>query len=63
MSGSPLYWLASAPCMSRVQDLPEDGDTVTFTAHLDSAFTYNPIGTVLPYLIDVKGAATRNPCP
>ncbi len=37
--------------------------SVTFTAHIDSAWAYNPIGALLHYVIDVRGQATRNPCP
>jgi RHS repeat-associated protein len=37
--------------------------SVTFTAHIDSAWAYNPIGALLHYFIDVRGQATRNPCP
>jgi len=37
--------------------------SVIFTAHIDSAFAYNPIGALLHYLKDVQGQATRNPCP
>jgi hypothetical protein len=34
-----------------------------FTAHLDSAFVYNPIGAVFHLLIDVKGVGGYKPCP
>jgi RHS repeat-associated protein len=34
-----------------------------FTAHLDSAFVYNPIGALLHLLIDVKGVGGYKPCP
>ncbi len=39
--------------------------SVTFTAHTDSAFAYNPLGALLHYILDVsdQGKATRNPCP
>jgi hypothetical protein len=38
-------------------------NSVTFTAHTDSAFAYNPVDALLHYWIDVRGAQTRNPCP
>jgi hypothetical protein len=34
-----------------------------FTAHLDSAFPYNPIGALFHLLIDVKGIGGHQPCP
>ena len=37
--------------------------SVTFTAHIDSAYAYNPIGFVLHEAIDVLGPNSRNPCP
>jgi RHS repeat-associated protein len=37
--------------------------SAVFTAHIDSAWASNPIGAILHYFIDVRGAATRNPCP
>jgi hypothetical protein len=39
--------------------------SVTFTAHTDSAFAYNPLGAILHYILDVSkhGKATRDPCP
>ncbi len=37
--------------------------SVTFTAHIDSAWAYNPIGALFHYFIDVRGQQTRNPCP
>lgn len=37
--------------------------SVTFTAHIDSAFAYNPIGAVLHLFLDIFGAGSRNPCP
>jgi hypothetical protein len=37
--------------------------SVTFTAHIDSAWAYNPIGALLHWIIDVLGSNTRNPCP
>jgi hypothetical protein len=36
--------------------------SVTFTAHLDSAYAYNPVGLVLHGVTDVLGVH-RNPCP
>ena len=35
----------------------------TFTAHIDSAWAYNPIGAVLHGIIDVLGSSTRPSCP
>ena len=39
--------------------------SVTFTAHIDSAFANNPFGALLHYILDVSkhGKATRDPCP
>jgi hypothetical protein len=37
--------------------------SVLFTAHVDSAFAYNPVGALLHLAIDVVGYKTRNPCP
>jgi RHS repeat-associated protein len=37
--------------------------SVTFTAHIDSAWADNPIGALLHFFIDVLGSKTRNPCP
>jgi RHS repeat-associated protein len=37
--------------------------TVTFTAHIDSAWADNPVGALLHFFIDVLGHDTRNPCP
>ncbi len=37
--------------------------SASFTAHIDSAWAYNPIGALLHWKIDVRGHATRNPCP
>lgn len=34
-----------------------------FTAHLDSAYAYNPIGLVIHGLKDVKGVGGHSPCP
>jgi len=34
-----------------------------FTAHLDSAFAYNPIGAAFHYLIEIKGLGGYKPCP
>jgi hypothetical protein len=34
-----------------------------FTAHLDSAFPYNPIGALIHFLVDVKGLGGYKPCP
>jgi len=37
--------------------------TVTFTAHIDSAYAYNPLGALAHLFTDVLGSGTRNPCP
>lgn len=37
--------------------------SVSFTAHIDSAFAYNPIGLLVHTFVDVLGSSTRNPCP
>lgn len=37
--------------------------SVTFTAHIDSAFAYNPLGLLLHLFIDVLGHGSRSPCP
>ena len=37
--------------------------SVSFTAHLDSDFAWNPIGAAAHYYTDVLGSATRNYCP
>ena len=37
--------------------------SVSFTAHLDSDFAWNPVGAVAHYYTDVLGSATRNYCP
>jgi RHS repeat-associated protein len=37
--------------------------SITFTAHIDSAFAYNPIGAVIHLFLDVFGHGSRNPCP
>jgi RHS repeat-associated protein len=39
--------------------------TVTTSAHVDSALSdpAHPIGAAVHYTVDVRGAATRNPCP
>jgi hypothetical protein len=34
-----------------------------FTAHLDSAFPYNPIGALVHLLKDVLGIGGHSPCP
>lgn len=34
-----------------------------FTAHLDSAFPYNPIGGLIHWLKDVRGVGGHSPCP
>ena len=37
--------------------------TVSFTAHIDSAWADNPLGALFHWVSDVLGANTRNPCP
>ena len=37
--------------------------SVTFTAHIDSAFAFNPIGAVIHLFRDVFGSKSRHPCP
>ncbi len=36
--------------------------SVSFTAHLDSAWADNPIGALLHFIIDVLGHNSRKPC-
>jgi len=48
--------------VSPISGLP--ATSVTFTAHTDSAYLYNPIGALLHLLVDVLQAfGSRNPCP
>jgi len=37
--------------------------SVSFTAHIDSAFAYNPIGLLFHLFKDLLGAGGRNQCP
>ena len=49
---------------AQYQNINDQGVTsVTLTAHLDSAYAYNPIGALIHLLRDVLGIGGRNPCP
>jgi hypothetical protein len=57
--GPTLHIVGSGPLDPKAVWDPTNG---IFTAHLDSAFAYNPIGALLHLLIDVLGIG-RTPCP
>lgn len=38
-------------------------DSVDFTAHIDSAYAYFPLGALAHLFIDLIGHSTRDPCP
>jgi len=59
--GSTLHIPAGAGGLDSPDTLKSTGSQ--FTAHLDSAFPYNPIGALFHYLIDVKGVGGHQPCP
>jgi hypothetical protein len=59
--GSTLHIPAGPFGLDSPQTLPFSSSQ--FTAHLDSAYPYNPIGLLIHELKDVKGVGGFSPCP